>query len=210
MHNTLVIDGHPNPESLTAAMAQSYVTGHGSARLLALRDLEFSPHMRYGYREHMAIEPDLQDARDALHDARKIIIATPMWWGSVPALLKGFFDRALLPREEYQMTPLGFPQGLLSGRSGRLLLLADTPPLAFPFSGTPAAAQVGRRTMKFCGVKPFRVHRFLGVNHASDQRIARWLGTVEQIGLRDSSHETLPSRVSNQGQTAREKSALLS
>jgi putative NADPH-quinone reductase len=180
-----LIDGHPNPHSLTAALARSYTTGHGSARLLTLRELDFDPHMRFGYRARMTIEPDLADARQALHDAQHIVIATPMWWGSVPALLKGFFDRALLPRQEYEMTPIGYPRGLLRGRSGRLLLLADTPVIALPFSGTPAAAQVGRRTMKFCGVRPFRVHRFLGVNKASEAKIASWLTAAARIGAAD-------------------------
>lgn len=185
MSRILVIDGHPNADSLTAAMAQSYAAGSGSARLLTLRDLDFDVHMRFGYRSRMSIEPDLADARQALHDARHIVIAAPMWWGSVPALLKGFFDRALLPHQEYEMTPLGFPRGLLRGRSGRLLLLTDTPPIALPFAGTPAATQVARRTMRFCGVRPFRVHRYMGVGKASDAKISGWIDAASRLGVTD-------------------------
>lgn len=196
MSSVLVIDGHPNPGSLTAAMARSYVagsgSGEGSTRLLALRDLDFDIHMRFGYRSRMPIEPDLADARQALHDARHIVIAAPMWWGSVPALLKGFFDRALLPHQEYEMTPLGLPRGLLRGRSGRLLLLTDTPAIALPFTGTPAATQVAQRTMRFCGVRPFRVHRFMGVGKASDARIAGWLSTASRLGAADARRIPVP------------------
>ncbi|WP_258566927.1 NAD(P)H-dependent oxidoreductase [Microbacterium sp. Se5.02b] len=95
--------------------------------MLALRDLDFDPHLRFGYRERMTLEPDLVDAKQALHEADSIIVATPLWWGSVPALLKGFFDRALLPQQEYRYSKLGLPEGLLPARRGRLLLLADTP-----------------------------------------------------------------------------------
>lgn len=185
MFSTLVIDGHPDPDSLTAAIARGYAEAHGNARLLALRDLRFDPHMRFGYRKRMEIEPDLQDARDALHLARRIVVVSPMWWGSVPAVLKGFFDRALLPKQEYVYPARGLPRGLLRGRSGRLFLLADTPAIALPFTGTHAVAQVTRHTLTFCGVRPFRVHRLLGVRYRSPARIERWIARAAKTGASD-------------------------
>jgi putative NADPH-quinone reductase len=181
----LVIDGHPHAESLTAALAQRYAAGHGDARVLALRDLEFDPHMRFGYRKRMTLEPDLVDAKQALAEAQTIIVATPLWWGSVPALLKGFFDRALLPQQEYRYSKPGLPVGLLPARHGRLLLLADTPWYAAPFTGLPAQRQVVRNTMKFCGVRSVRTHRMLGVKNADDAQIARWLARAESLGASD-------------------------
>jgi NAD(P)H dehydrogenase (quinone) len=181
----LVIDGHPDALSLTAALARRYADGHGDARVLALRDLDFDPHLRFGYRERMTLEPDLVDAKQALHDADTIVVATPLWWGSVPAVLKGFFDRALLPQQEYRYTKLGLPQGLLSARRGRLLLLADTPWFAVPFTGLPAQTQVVRNTLRLCGVGSVRTTRMLGVKDADDATITRWLDRAEQLGAAD-------------------------
>lgn len=110
--SALVIDAHPNPDSLISALAAAYASAHDDARLLALRDLEFDVHMRYGYTKRMQIEPDLADARQAIRDADHIVIATPVWWRSVPALLKGFLDRALLPQEDYRYKGQ-LPEGLL-------------------------------------------------------------------------------------------------
>ncbi|MDQ0642955.1 NAD(P)H-dependent oxidoreductase [Microbacterium murale] len=185
MSSALVIDGHPDAESLTSSLAQRYVAGYGNARLLALRDLEFDPHMRFGYRQRMPLEPDLADAKRAMREAKTIIITTPLWWGSVPALLKGFFDRALLPQQEYRYNSHGLPEGLLKGRRGRMFLLADTPWYAAPVLGLPAATHVAKNTMKLCGVRPFQVHRLLGVQGADDAKIARWLEGVERTGASD-------------------------
>ncbi|TFB16138.1 flavodoxin family protein [Microbacterium sp. 3H14] len=181
----LVIDGHPNARSLTASLVRRYADGHGDARVLALRDLDFDPHLRFGYRERMTLEPDLVDAKRALHDADTIVVATPLWWGSVPAVLKGFFDRALLPQQEYRYTKLGLPEGLLPARRGRLLLLADTPWFAVPFTGLPAQTQVARNTLRLCGVRSVRVHRMLGVKDADTATIARWLDRAERLGTLD-------------------------
>lgn len=181
----LVIDGHPFADSLTASIAQRYTAAHADARLLALRDLDFDPHLRFGYRRRMTLEPDLIDAKAALAAADTVIVATPLWWGSVPALLKGFFDRALLPQQEYRYSPRGLPIGLLPARNGRLLLLADTPWYAAPFTGLPAQAQVARNTLRFCGVRSVRTHRMLGVKDASTERIESWLTRAATLGERD-------------------------
>lgn len=185
MSAALVIDGHPDPASLTASMARAYAEGHGDARVLALRDLEFDPILRYGYRARTPLEPDLVDAKVALHAATRIVVATPMWWASTPALLKGFFDRVLLPGHEYRYPQGGLPEGLLRGRRGRVLLLADTPWYGAIVPGTPAAAVLKRNILGFCGIRPVAVNRFLGVKGTDDERRRRWLERARSLGARD-------------------------
>ncbi|MGF6822015.1 NAD(P)H dehydrogenase (quinone) [Microbacterium sp. ZKA21] len=186
MTTALIIDGHPDARSLTAELARRYAAGHGDARVLALRDLDFDPHLRFGYRERMPLESDLAEAKSALHQAETVVVATPLWWGSVPAVLKGFFDRALLPQQEYRYTKLGLPEGLLDARRGRLMLLADTPWYAAPFTGLPAQTQVARNTLRLCGIRSVRTHRMLGVKDAGPERISTWLDRAERLGARDS------------------------
>src|SRR5688572_25851424 len=96
MGHVLVIDGHLDPASLTAHLATSYATGAGSAAVpLVLRDLEFDLNLRTGYRARQVLEPDLARAQKLLEWADHVAVFTPLWWGSVPALLKGFFARTL-------------------------------------------------------------------------------------------------------------------
>ncbi len=185
MSSALIIDGHPDARSLTAELARRYAAAHGDARILALRDLDFDPSLRFGYRQRMELEPDLIDAKRALAEAATIVVFTPLWWGSVPALLKGFFDRALLPQQEYRYSNLGLPEGLLPARNGRLFLLADTPWFLTPFTGLPAQTHVARGTLRFCGVRAVRTTRMLGVKDASPARIESWLARAESLGRRD-------------------------
>lgn len=193
--SALVIDGHHDGRSLTASLVQRYAAGHGDARVLALRDLDFDPNLRFGYRERMTLEPDLIEAKQALHEADTIVVATPLWWGSVPALLKGFFDRALLPQQEYRYTKLGLVEGLLPARNGRLLLLADTPWYFAPFTGLPAQTHVARGTMRFCGIRSVRTHRMLGVKDADAVTITRWLDRAEHLGTVDARRAGRPQAI---------------
>lgn len=185
MSSALIIDGHPDARSLTAELARRYAAAHGDARVLALRDLDFDPSLRFGYRQRMELEPGLIDAKRALAEAATVVVFTPLWWGSVPALLKGFFDRALLPQQEYRYSRLGLPEGLLPARNGRLFLLADTPWFLTPFTGLPAQTHVARGTLRFCGIRSVRTTRMLGVKDASPERITSWLERAESLGRRD-------------------------
>lgn len=185
MSSALIIDGHPDARSLTAELARRYAAAHGDARVLALRELDFDPSLRFGYRKRMQLEPDLVDAKRALAEARTVVVFTPLWWGSVPALLKGFFDRALLPQQEYRYTKLGLVEGLLTAANGRLFLLADTPWFLTPFTGLPAQTHVARGTLRFCGIRSVRTTRMLGVKDASSARIESWLSRAESLGRRD-------------------------
>lgn len=153
--SALVIDAHPNPASLTAALASAYADGHGDARLLALRDLDFDVHMRFGYTQRMPIEPDLADARQAIRDADHVVIATPVWWRSTPALLKGFLDRALLPQQDYRyrgMAPRGCSPAAPAASSPRAIPRRGSPPCC-PTRGSTscAAARSGSSASSACG-----------------------------------------------------------
>jgi NAD(P)H dehydrogenase (quinone) len=181
MSTTLVLDAHPNPESLTAAIAQTYASHAADARLLPLRDLQFDLHMRYGYRGRMPIEPDLAEARAAIRAAEHLVIATPVWWRSTPALLKGFLDRALLPREDYRYSKRGIPEGLLGGRSARVFATSDTPALLQPIMPDTRLRSLSRGTLGFCGFSPVRVTRFAPVKTTSPERREDWLRTVARI-----------------------------
>lgn len=182
---TLVVDGHPSPDSLTAALARHYAQAHGDARVLALRDLEFDVHLRHGYRRRTELEPDLVQAKRMLHAAGRISVFSPVWWGSTPALLKGFFDRALLPHQEYRYRDNGLPEGLLAGRTGRVTLTCDTPRWATLLTGTPALGSVRRNVLGLCGIKRVRSRRLTGARGADAARIARWFELVADDARRD-------------------------
>lgn len=187
MSSTLVIDGHPNPDSLCAALALSYAEGHGGARLLAVRDLDFDVHMRFGYTRRMPLEPDLAEARQAIHEAKHIVVVTPVWWRSTPALLKGFLDRALLPKEDYRYKTNGLPEGLLTGRSARLVVTSDTPLALQALMPDTRLDQLARGTLAFCGLKPVKVTRFAPVKGSTPEQRAEWIRTIAEIGRRDAS-----------------------
>lgn len=183
---TLVIDGHPNPQSLCAAIAARYAAAHEGASVLALRDLDFDQNMHFGYTRRQELEPDLQLAWQRLLDADHVVVVTPVWWGSVPALLKGFFDRLLLPKRAYRMKPNGLPEGLLSGRTGRVIVTTDSPLWYLPLVGDTTVRHVRQTTLRFCGIAHVKATRFGPVKGSTDELRAKWLSKIERIARADS------------------------
>ncbi|WP_210649208.1 NAD(P)H-dependent oxidoreductase [Nocardioides sp. SYSU D00065] len=186
MSHVLVIDGHPDPRSLTAALASSYAAGAGADALaLPLRDLHFDVNLRTGYRTPQDLEPDLVRAQELLRWADHVAVFTPLWWGSVPALLKGFFDRTLERGWAFRYKDNGMPEGLLAGRTGRLAVTSDSPRWYLPLVGDTTAKQVRGRTMEFCGIKPTRLTRYAGVRGRSEAEIAAWIREAADLGASD-------------------------
>jgi putative NADPH-quinone reductase len=153
-------------------------------RLIALGDLEFDPVLRHGYRQIQPLEADLQDAADAIEACDHLVLVYPTWWGTMPALLKGFFDRVLLPGYafRYRRDSVWWDR-LLAGRSARVITTLDTPPWYNRWIyRDPGISQIRATILEFCGIRPVRVSRLGAVRSSSPAQRERWLALAAELG----------------------------
>lgn len=187
---TLVLLGHPDADSFCGTLAQAYVKGARSAgndvRLLALGELQFEPVLRHGYRTVQPLEPDLVTAQESIAWAEHIVFVYPIWWGAMPALLKGFIDRVFLPgfAFKYRKGSMLWDR-LLSGRSAHLITTMDTPPWYYRWIyGAPGHKQMKKTILEFSGILPVRISSFGPIRDSTAERRARWLERAYQQGKR--------------------------
>lgn len=129
-----VLNGHPAQSSLSKSFAETYTksaqtAGH-KVRITHLRDLDFDiDHGFGGYDKHKSLEPDLEAFQTDVEWSQHIVLTTPMWWGGLPAKLKGLIDRTFLPEWAFDTRNLkmGMPMPLLKGRTARAIVTSDTP-----------------------------------------------------------------------------------
>ena len=186
----LVILGHPSGESFCGALTGCYVeaartAGH-DVRVLRLDSLNFDPLLRAGYRVPQPLEPDLIKAQADITWAEHLAFIYPIWWGGIPALMKGFFDRIFLPGYAFQYrTGKAFPEQLLKGRTAHLLVTMDTPPWYYRWVyRMPGLHQVRKNTLQFCGIKTLNTLMFGPLLGSSSRQRDAWLKQVEGIASR--------------------------
>src|SRR6516165_12251033 len=132
-----IIQGHPDPAGnrLCHALADAYSTGavaagHEVRRIEAAR-LDFPILRTQQEFQHGQMPETLVDARDAILSAQHVLVVFPLWFGTMPALLKAFFEQVMRPGVALEYREHGFPRGLLMGRSARLVVTMGMPALIY-------------------------------------------------------------------------------
>lgn len=182
----LVILGHPDTNSYCGALAQSYVDNlpaDSEVKFFKLGELKFDPILWHGHNQRQELEPDLQDMVEALKWADHYVMVYPIWWGSIPALLKGFFDRVFLPgiTFKYRENSIWWDR-LLTGKTARLIVTMDTPPWYYRLVyRMPGHNQMKITILKWCGVKPVKITSFGPIKGSSQEQREKWQQAVVRL-----------------------------
>ena len=190
-HPILIIQGHPDPGGgrLCHALAAAYARGAEAAghRVevidVAMLDL---PLLRSQTDFEDGLPPAaIIDAQAALDRAGHIVVIFPLWLGTMPALLKGFFEQVLRPGFAFAYRPDGSTEPLLNDRSARLIVTMGMPAWIFRWIYLGHGVQVLRRSiLALCGIGPIRTTLFGSVKTAPPARRQHWLAMVEALGRR--------------------------
>jgi len=184
----LVINGNPKIESFSKAMANSYAKAAKSAgwdvELFHIDGLDFDPNLHLGRDGEQPLEPDLIKVRDAITHANHIVFAYPIWWGVVPALMKGLIDRVFLPGFAFRFEEGDkLPVQLLKGRTARLLVGMDTPPWFYKLRyGAPCHKMMKGPVLGFSGIKPTKISEFGPMYSSTPKKRQKWLSSIEYLG----------------------------
>lgn len=184
----LVINGHPDKESFNYALFQAYKKGveksEAEFREIQISELNFNPNLQFGYRKRTELEPDLLEAQEKLKWADHLVWIYPVWWGSVPALMKGFLDRVLLPGFAFQKREdsLWWDKHF-TGKTARLICTMDQPPWYYRLvNKSPSHIAMKKSTMQFIGVKSVKITAIGPIRLSKDEFRQKWLTKIERLG----------------------------
>ncbi len=187
----LVLLGHPNKLANGGSFADAYEAGAREAkhevRRINVGDLQFDPILHKGYLEIQQLEPDLARAQEDIKWADHLVIIHPIWWGNMPAILKGFFERVWLPGFAYRFKKEGVMKGylwnkLLIHKSAHIIVTMDNYPILAQFLVGDVTATLRRAVLGFSGVWPIKVTKIGGMKFMSDVKKARWKRRMWKYG----------------------------
>ena len=144
--------------------------------------MQFDPILWKGHKKTPELEPDLKQSQENIRWCNHWVIFYPIWWGSIPAIFKGFIDRTLYSGFAYKYhTDDPFWDKLLTGRSAQLFTTCDAPWYWIYFQYRNSDINmVKRATLQFCGVNPVSVVRFSRVRWSDESKRKEWIAQVRR------------------------------
>jgi NAD(P)H dehydrogenase (quinone) len=196
--NVLIVYAHDEPSSFTAAMKNavteslthqghsvviSDLYGQGFSAVAQKWDFVTTSGHHYNYmleQKHaanldLAFSPDILSEIQKVRAAELLVFITPIWWFSVPGILKGWFDRVLAMGVAWDGGKI-YEQGLMRDKQAMIVASAGGPPEYYREDGRHKATAVqilhpiNHGTLAFCGMnvhEPFVQLGVLGMNEAS-------------------------------------------
>ena len=183
----LVLLGNPDPETFSGEMANHYQAaaeeaGHEVARL-NIGEMKFDPVLHNGYKEIQDLEPDLVDFQEKVRWADHIVIVYPNWWCSMPAVLKGLFDRSWLPGFAFNFNhETGKCEQHLKGKTSRVIIIAGThSPFMTWWKFGDFTNEIQYGILGFAGIRSEAL-TFGPSTKVTDEKRKKWLDQVAKLG----------------------------
>ncbi len=187
MKKILVFLGNPNKESFTGRLAEAYVEGAQCSGFeverINIGDLKFDPILHLGYLEIQQLEPDLIMLQEKIKAADHVVFIYPNWWCSMPAILKGLFDRMWLPGFAFNFdkeTKKLIQR--LKGKTARVIIVAGThSPFKTWWKFGDFTNEIAHGILGFAGFK-VKVSAYGPSERAKPDQLEKWADAVKILG----------------------------
>ncbi|MEC4338754.1 NAD(P)H-dependent oxidoreductase [Stenotrophomonas pavanii] len=194
MHSLIVI-AHPEPGSLTHAIAHRIgdaISGADSRNTVAYADLiaegfdpRFNRHDQALFRGTGAVPADVAAEHARLDASDALVLVYPLYWWSLPAVLKGWIDRVFTQGWAYQDGADGKVQKKLQRLRVHLVALGGAGAEMVERRGYAAAikTQIDRGIFDYCGAPVLSSDLLLDADTgAADAHLQTALAIGRKIG----------------------------
>ena len=182
--------GNPVQTSFSYACGDAYHSAAEQAgaevRRFNIGEMEFDPALHNGYEEIQELEPDLIRFQNAINWADHLVFIYPNWWNTMPAKMKGLFDRAFLPKFAFSFEDDKF-KPLLKKKSGRIInIVGSAHPFMLWCQIGPYTNELSKGVLGICGVKPIATDSFGPTRGSAEEKRTKWLDKTRALAVRDS------------------------
>lgn len=187
--NAVVLLAHPNPLSFNAAIAkvvQEELEKKGASVIFKdLYAMNFDPLLSAqdfaGFHNGNLPADIVQEQKD-IKSADIIVFVAPIWWNSVPAILRGYMDRIFSLGFAYEYTKTG-PRGLLTDKKGLFITTSGADAKSAETSGMQNVINhsLVNGFFGFCGFAEYKGKNLCAVTTVTDQERKDMLTEIRQL-----------------------------
>jgi NAD(P)H dehydrogenase (quinone) len=185
--NTLVVVSHPDPHSLTHQVAHSVVEAiRSTGTTVETADLaaeSFDPRFSAAdlslYRGNGSTPSDVAEEQTRIDRAEHLVLVFPMYWWSMPALLKGWIDRVFVEGWAYEYGDRVFVKKL-DRLTVHLVVVAGDDADSFERHGVYQAVrtQIERGIIEYCGATVGSTNFLYGSDTRTREELAPEIYTI--------------------------------
>lgn len=187
MARILVVQGHPDVQSghLCRRLVQAYVCGAEGrghrVRAIDVARLDFPVLTSKQDWLRAEVPEAIAQAQDDIKWADHVVLAFPLWFGDMPALLKAFLEQVLRPgfafadQEDERWEPL------LSGRTARIVATANMP-IQFRAIDTAGVACLQDNVLSAVGINPMKITMIDNADVISEAEQNGWAAKMHEYG----------------------------
>jgi putative NADPH-quinone reductase len=189
MKKILVFLGHPDKNSYSGHLADTYeVSARESGSEIVrinISDLTFDPILHMGYKTIQELEPDLKMVQEQINWADHIVFIYPNWWVTMPASMKGMFDRMWLPGFAFNFDKVTRKLiQRLKGKTARVIIVAGThSPFMTWWKFGDYTNEIAHGILGFAGIDA-KVTAFGPAERVAPVVLEKWIERVKQLGAR--------------------------
>lgn len=188
--NTLIIFGHPNPDSFNGAILKTiekkleekgypYISKN-------LYQLNFNPILTindFARMSNSTVTNDIALEHADIEWAKNIIFIYPIWWAGSPAIVKGWIDRVFSKGFAYAPQEDGTIKGFFGEKTVLVITTSGSSKENMKQSRMMSAIEkiMMEGVLQFCGVKNMQYKNLYEVPTATDEEREKMLGEIDAL-----------------------------
>ncbi len=183
----LIIYSHLNPTSFTKAIVdeveKNAIASGDEVKIIDLYGDQFNPVLGMPDIAHQfmgqTMPDDVKKYQDMITWADHLTVVYPMWWGQMPAMLKGFIDRVFSYGFAFSISENGV-QALLKGKTASVFVNTNTPTAVYEATQMNTAQRriIDGGIFGFCGIDT-EITFFGQVSSGSDELRKGYLEAIK-------------------------------
>ncbi len=185
---TLIITAQPSSKGFVHSIASQYEgtkkTKGDECEILNLYDEEnILPFLSFENIREIELPENVKQMQEKISSADELVFIFPLWWGSMPAILKNFFDTVFSSGFAFEYSD-GKPTPFLTDKTAKVIITHDAPKWLYFFMGFPVKSLLKKMILGFCGITTTDFITYGSISFLEESKKNKILENITRIALK--------------------------